>query len=285
MILDHFGHETVAEVTGRGRRFIIKVDEKTGERRRMEESRPAPPTRPRPTPSRPARRRCWCSPKPAAPARPITPTTPRLEGRARAHYLLQGGWRADKAVQGFGRTHRTNQASAPIVSLVTTDLQGQKRFISSIARRLSQLGALTKGQRQAGDQGIFSARDNLESTEAHQALRSSTPTLAGASRRHINEFEEQTGLKLRKKDEEGRSSGMAGPAADHAIPQSAALAQDRHAERGVRRVLDRLDAVIEARAQAGLLDAGLETVKADKIEKVSERRCTPSRRAAPRRST
>jgi hypothetical protein len=33
---------------------------------------------------------------------------------------------------------------------------------------------------------------------------------------------------------------------------------------------ERLDAVIEARAQAGLLDVGLETVKADKIEKDSE---------------
>ena len=47
----------------------------------------------------------------------------------RAHYLVQGGWRADKAVQGFGRTHRSNQGvGAGRFNLVTTDLQGQKRF-------------------------------------------------------------------------------------------------------------------------------------------------------------
>ena len=28
----------------------------------------------------------------------------------RVHYLLQAGWRAVKAIQGLGRTHRSNQA-------------------------------------------------------------------------------------------------------------------------------------------------------------------------------
>ena len=31
----------------------------------------------------------------------------------RVHYLLEPGWRADQAIQGLGRTHRTHQASAP----------------------------------------------------------------------------------------------------------------------------------------------------------------------------
>ena len=30
----------------------------------------------------------------------------------RVHYLLEPGWRADQAIQGLGRTHRTHQASA-----------------------------------------------------------------------------------------------------------------------------------------------------------------------------
>ena len=30
------------------------------------------------------------------------------------HYLLEPGWRADQAIQGLGRTHRTHQASAPL---------------------------------------------------------------------------------------------------------------------------------------------------------------------------
>lgn len=90
----------------------------------------------------------------------------------RVHYLLQPGWQADKAVQGFGRTHRTDQKSSPIFRLVEIpELKAQKRFISTIARRLDQLGALTKGQRQAGGGGIFTAADNIESPHAIEAMR------------------------------------------------------------------------------------------------------------------
>lgn len=84
--------------------------------------------------------------------------------------MLQAGWQADAAVQGFGRSHRSNQVSAPTFSLVTTDLKGQMRFISTIAKRLDQLGALTKGQRQTGSQGLFTAGDNLENSFASDVL-------------------------------------------------------------------------------------------------------------------
>ena len=42
--------------------------------------------------------------------------------------------------------------------------------MSSIARRLDQLGALTKGQRDASSTGLFSAKDNLESPIARESL-------------------------------------------------------------------------------------------------------------------
>jgi len=89
----------------------------------------------------------------------------------RVHYMLQPGWQADVAVQGLGRTHRTNQASAPQYRLVQIDgLDAQKRFVSTIARRLDQLGALTKGQRETGSSGLFKAADNLESPQAAEAM-------------------------------------------------------------------------------------------------------------------
>lgn len=83
--------------------------------------------------------------------------------RRRSHYLLEAGWRADNAIQGLGRSHRTNQASAPVFRPVTTNVRGERRFISTIARRLDSLGALTRGQRQTGGNGIFDTKDNLES--------------------------------------------------------------------------------------------------------------------------
>ncbi|WP_048326920.1 strawberry notch C-terminal domain-containing protein, partial [Crocosphaera watsonii] len=66
--------------------------------------------------------------------------------RLRKHYLLEAGWTASEAIQGLGRTHRSNQAQPPIFCPVTTNINGEKRFISSISRRLDSLGALTKGQ-------------------------------------------------------------------------------------------------------------------------------------------
>ncbi|WP_239509611.1 strawberry notch C-terminal domain-containing protein, partial [Citrobacter freundii] len=34
--------------------------------------------------------------------------------RLRVHYLLEAGWKADAAIQGLGRTNRTNQAQPPL---------------------------------------------------------------------------------------------------------------------------------------------------------------------------
>ncbi|MGO8610257.1 strawberry notch C-terminal domain-containing protein, partial [Rhizobium johnstonii] len=60
--------------------------------------------------------------------------------------------------------------SAPLFRPVTTDVKGERRFISTIARRLDTLGALTRGQRQTGGQNLFNPADNLESAYAKDAL-------------------------------------------------------------------------------------------------------------------
>ena len=68
--------------------------------------------------------------------------------RRRIHYLLEPGWKADAAIQGLGRSNRTNQKQPPVFRPVATDVKGEKRFLSTIARRLDTLGAITRGQRQ-----------------------------------------------------------------------------------------------------------------------------------------
>ena len=81
------------------------------------------------------------------------------------------GWKADAAIQGLGRTNRTNQAQPPLFRPIATDVKAEKRFLSTIARRLDTLGAITRGQRQTGGQGLFRPEDNLESQYARDALR------------------------------------------------------------------------------------------------------------------
>ena len=101
------------------------------------------------------------SPWPAAPGAAITPISAAAIHARRIHYLLEPGWRADQAIQGLGRTHRTHQASAPLFRPVTTDVKGERRFIATIARRLDSLGAITRGQRDSqtamggGDATLF----------------------------------------------------------------------------------------------------------------------------------
>ena len=90
--------------------------------------------------------------------------------RKRVHYLLEPGWKADTAIQGLGRSNRTNQAQPPLFRPVATNVKGEKRFLSTIAKRLDSLGAITRGQRQTGGQGLFRPEDNLESPYARAAL-------------------------------------------------------------------------------------------------------------------
>ena len=49
--------------------------------------------------------------------------------RLRVHYLLEPGWKADAAIQGLGRTNRTNQAQPPLFRPIATDVKAEKRFL------------------------------------------------------------------------------------------------------------------------------------------------------------
>ncbi len=42
------------------------------------------------------------------------------------HYLLEPGWKADTAIQGLGRSNRTNQAQPPLFRPVATNVKRRK---------------------------------------------------------------------------------------------------------------------------------------------------------------
>src|SRR3546814_4030800 len=61
----------------------------------------------------------------------------------RVHLLLEPGWRADRAIQGPGRTHRTHQATTPLFRPVTTDCKGELRRSEEHTSELQSLMRIT----------------------------------------------------------------------------------------------------------------------------------------------
>jgi len=193
----------------------------------------------------------------------------RKNQKPRVHYVLQPGWRADKAIQGLGRSHRSNQVHTPEYKLVETDLPGHKRFISTIARRLEQLGALSRGQRDTGGGGMFSESDNLEGSHAHDALSKLMHDIVdGSNDIDIDEFERQTGLKMRT-DDGAASNGIEEMQTNKFLNRLLSLNIDMQ-----NKVFDAYSKIlareIEIAIATDTLDTGMEEIDAVRIEKVSE---------------
>ncbi|MCM2449016.1 strawberry notch-like NTP hydrolase domain-containing protein [Agrobacterium vitis] len=202
-IVQRFGTDTVAEVTGRSRRIVRKVDatmsgaESLGDRLVVENRAPSANLAETAAFMDDLKRVLVFSDA-GGTGRSYHAELSARNRRLRVHYLLEPGWKADAAIQGLGRTNRTNQAQPPLFRPIATDVKAEKRFLSTIARRLDTLGAITRGQRQTGGQGLFRAEDNLESPYARAALRQLYLLLVrgkieGCS---LDRFEAATGLKL-----------------------------------------------------------------------------------------
>jgi hypothetical protein len=77
----------------------------------------------------------------------------------RVFYAFQLSWSADQQMQVFGRVHRSNQSSAPVIRLVLLDVAGHKRLVNAVSKRLAALGALTKGERHSLSSDLFRPED------------------------------------------------------------------------------------------------------------------------------
>jgi len=180
----------------------------------------------------------------------------------RVHFLLEPGWRADRAVQGLGRTNRTNQAEPPIFRPVTTDCRGERRFISTIARRLDALGALTRGQRQTGGQNLFDPMDNLESDYAKDALLTWYRLLHRGKLTSVTfgDFCHRTGLRLEYEGELVEKLPPIQRWLNRILALPIAIQNAIFDE-----YLGLVETRIDAAKKAGTFDAGVETIRADKL--------------------
>ena len=261
-IVQRFGADMVAEVTGRSRRVIRKRD------RLMVENRAASANLAETAAFMDDAKRILVFSDAGGTGRSYHAELSARNRRLRVHYLLEPGWKADAAIQGLGRTNRTNQAQPPLFRPIATNVKAEKRFLSTIARRLDTLGAITRGQRQTGGQGLFRPEDNLESHYGRDALRQLYHLLVrgkveGCS---LERFEDATGLRLT--DTNGIKDEL--PPITTFLNRLLALTID------LQNILftafeQLLTARIEGAIASGTYDAGLETLRAESFV-VADRR-------------
>jgi len=262
-LLEHFGHDRVAEVTGRTKRLISGSDG-----RQKLETRSTRTSQAEAAAFMGGRKRMLVFSDAGGTGRSYHASRDVANQEQRVHLLLEPGWRADRAIQGLGRTHRTHQASTPLFRPVTTNCKGELRFTSTIARRLDSLGALTRGQRQTGGQNLFDPADNLESEYACAALVSWFHLLVGGKLTSVShaDFEQRTGLELCDKD---------GVMKDELPPIQRWLNRILALPIGLQnKIFDEFLSLVETRVsaarEAGRLDVGVETILVDKATLIED---------------
>jgi predicted RNA methylase len=262
-IVQRFGSELVAEVTGRSRRIVRKGG------RFCVENRPGSANLAEAQAFMDGEKPVLVFSDAGGTGRSYHADLGAKNRRLRIHYLLEAGWKADAAIQGLGRTNRTNQAQPPLFRPISTDVKAEKRFLSTIARRLDTLGAITRGQRQTGGQGLFRSDDNLESPYGRAALRQLyyliyTGKVEGCP---LQTFEAVTGLSLTDGD---------GSLKEELPPISTFLNRLLALTIAMQNLLftvfeGLLRAKIEGAVASGAYDRGVETITAESL-RVTERR-------------
>ena len=203
----------------------------------------------------------------------------RKNQRKRVHYVVDVGWSAKDAIQGLGRSHRSNQAQAPKIMLVRSNNDGERRFFSTISRRLDQVGALTAGDRGAASGGLMRAEDNLETGYGKSALQNmitmihtgeldiQVPGSRGDVGLTLDMLEEMLSLSMR--DEEGNFSAAQVPDITQFLNRMLALP---FSWIGILfgNYMQHLQSVLDFHRQNNTLDVGTETIPAQSAESISQ---------------
>ena len=267
MIIDHFGVDNVAEATGRTRRVVHRKGPSGELEAVLERREPAVANDVEAKAFQDGSKKVLIFSDAGGTGRSYHASRKAGNQGRRVHYMLQPGWRADSAMQALGRTHRTNQSSAPIYRLpAINQIRAQKRFISTIARRLDQLGAISRGQRQTGGGGIFSASDNLESREAQDALDSFFRQLGTGRIQGLNQDEVMAQMGFRRNSEGNYPTDI--PVTQF-LNRMLALKIDQQGK-----VFDAyektLTDTIHRAIEEGSLDTGLENYRAHRVSQKSD---------------
>lgn len=138
-IVDHYGAERVAEITGRKRRFV----------RRAAGWRVEPVPKGEAAAFQQGAKRVATLTRAGGLGLSLHDTGGG--GGRRVNILLELPWSSEEAAQLIGRVHRTAAATAPVYVLPALDLPAEQRVLHTLVKKLRSMGAMTKGDRGACD--------------------------------------------------------------------------------------------------------------------------------------
>lgn len=265
-VIGFFGKDAVAEVTGRSKRL---VPAKTGNGRVLEDRTPAD-VEEDVRGFQEGRKAVLVFSTSGATGASYHAARTAKNHKLRRHYLLQAGWRADQAIQGLGRSHRSDEVQPPVYILVQCDLWADKRMISTVASGMEALGALTRGQRQAAAQELFTQDDNLESELATTAWVRFMNDLQGGNVPGLDVlwFERETGIPLRHvPGTQIADSDM--PTVKRFLTAMSGMTCERQEAFG-EAYRKRLDDVKMEAIQSGTFDRGVEWIQAASVIKLTD---------------
>jgi len=263
-IIHAFGADAVAEVTGRSKRVLMKNGRQVLERRSTSSNRAETDA------FQSGRKKILVFSDAGGTGRSYHADSKCGNQLPRVHMLAEGGWRPDNAIQGLGRTNRTNQVQPPLFRPVSTQLPGERRFLSTICRRLDSMGALTRGERRSASNGLFRPEDNLETAWARRAQLALFSALRAGNVEGmtIDEFERKSALTLR--DESGVMLPTESMPALHTF-LNRVLAMTVGDQEALFAAFDAIHTGILEKAKAdGTLDLGMEDLRPEELEVVGE---------------
>lgn len=180
----------------------------------------------------------------------------------RAFYAMQLSWSADKQMQAFGRVHRSFQASAPEIKLAKTNLKGQERLANAVSQRLASLGALSKGGRETLGGSLFAVEDITDEygqaalAGTYQAIRRGDIEGVKTGQNVLEAMGVTDGTGNVKENAQGNVNTFLNRILAMRVDVQNAVFED---------FFGRREALVDQAKEHGLFDLGVETIKADDI--------------------
>jgi len=187
--------------------------------------------------------------------------SPEVRNKARRiHYILELGRRAESAVQGIGRTHRSGQIEPPVVKMITSDIPAHTIYASTTLAKIQKMGALSRGHQHATSNAIFEQRIPLHTTYAANGWKSLLAAVQRDEIEGIKESDLQRDLGLEPR-EMGKFDLVLG---------RLAILTDGEQRRLVDELRHRTEEAIASAIRNGSYNQGMETIRAESIEIIDE---------------